>query len=401
MNRTSEVKYVTFKVDGEWLTKFFRTRFWDENCGYENSIRMIKDSLSVDFPEEMCIELLEGRKKLVGVNEFDYVDDNENIRSLSLYIKKQDEKLTIQKIMKTIETYPYNYIDQYACNTSRKGWIVYQQEYFETINEWYEELVYERGNQFDELKNGCIWLEDLEHTARMIMRHTNKTYLEYEEFAEIVFKEYEADIDILRERQIPFEELSDYQQSIICRNQHYVLTHKLGSYNYLGKISLTRLRYRENLKILDPKKKITEEENEFIMDLNTGIGNMGNLFKSEPFDTNFSDPIKGWDGFIDKEGNFYKTKPIGVSWYNGTAYCHMEFAIQYLEEQGITLEKEDEKDYLINVLGWCDYAHYTLTDLGVNVQTPKKLTKAQEKALFKLFELNKDDMTYYFKLLEN
>jgi hypothetical protein len=51
-------------------------------------------------------------------------------------------------------------------------------------------------------------------------------------------------------------------------------------------------------------------------------------------------------------------------------------------------------------MGWCDYGHYVLSGRGVAVQKPKKLTKEQEKTLFKLFELNKDDMTYYFNLLD-
>lgn len=121
--RMSEVQYLTFKVDGEWLTNFVRTRFWDEKCGYDNAIKLIQSSLCGGFSEEWCIEILEGRKKLVGINEFDLVDDNKKIRPLTMYLREQELNNKIDKIQRHIETYPYNYIDQYSCTTSRKYWI--------------------------------------------------------------------------------------------------------------------------------------------------------------------------------------------------------------------------------------------------------------------------------------
>jgi hypothetical protein len=414
----SEVQYVTFKVYGDWFTDFVRTRFWDEKCGLEEAIRIIQESLSADITEEMCIQILEGKKKFVGCNEFDFVDDNENIRPISLYIKQQEKELTINKIIRDIETYPYNYIDSYACTTSR-AWFDHQfkYNYNETLQNgfWYNKLVYERGNEYDVLKNGCTWLEDYEYTAKVILKHTDKTSLNYYEFAEVVYKEYEEQIDKLRKKKIPFDELSDYHQSIICRNQHYVFFHKeINGWNYLGETNFNRLKYAENLRRQKEELKKREEAEKLLEEKKYGTAkqlannpkmsefNIMQILKHEDFDTtpiNINDIESGWDGFIDKEGNFYKTKPIGAGWYNGTANCHMEFAIQYLKEQGIKVDK-DEKDYMINTMGWCDYGHYVLSGRGVAVQKPKKLTKEQEKTLFKLFELNKDDMTYYFNLLD-
>lgn len=92
-------------------------------------------------------------------------------------------------------------------------------------------------------------------------------------------------------------------------------------------------------------------------------------------------------------------KTIEESWYNGTANCHVEFAYQYLDEQKIRTDK-DPKDYLIYEKGWCDYSHFILINAGVNVHKSKRFTKEQEKTLFRLFELNKDDLKYYYDLLE-
>lgn len=243
-------KHLTFKIDGEWFTNFVRTRFWEEKCGYENIIKTIQNSLRGNLPEEICIEILEGRKKLVGINEFELVDDNEKIKPLKK-IENEDK----------------------------------------------------------------------------------------EDYKETIF----------------------FKKTMEILNNH--LTHQF---------------------------------------MNDEISELNLLSRSQKFDTTpifISEIYAGWDGFIDKKGNFYATKPIGVSWHNGTAFCHNEFAIQYLEENQIKTDK-DPKDYLIYDLGWCDYSHMILSECGVDVNKPKRLTKRQEETLFKLFELNKDDWKEYYDLLK-
>lgn len=419
----SDVQYLTFKVDGEWLTGFARTRFWEEKCGYENAIKLLKDSLGDDFPEEICIEMLEGRKKLVGINEFDLVDDNEKIRPLTLYLREQELNNRINKIQRHIETYPYNYVDQYACSTSRKYWIEQRRGLNWSISDWYNALFYERGVKYDILKNGCNWLENDRETAKIIAKKTDKTELNYKEFAELVYKEYEELINIWKEKKIPFIDLTDYQQSIICRNQHYALLNKIYNYNYLGETVLNRLKYQENIKKEEEKAKdnkmlevinthVTKElkliEDPNIKSKKSIVSSMfpefEGVFDNSDFDTapiNINNIKSGWDGFIDPQGNFYQTKPIGSTWYNGTANCHMEFAIQYLKEKSIKIDRKDEKDYLIKVMGWCDYAHFILLGSGVHVNKPKKLTREQEKTLFKLFELNEDNLNEYYELTKD
>ena len=75
-----------FQVDGEWLTKFARDWFWLENRPYDVCRNLICSCLQA-FPEdkqtEIANQILEGRKKFVGINNFQLVDDNECIRPLS------------------------------------------------------------------------------------------------------------------------------------------------------------------------------------------------------------------------------------------------------------------------------------------------------------------------------
>jgi len=248
---------VNFTVDGEWLTNFFRTRFWGDKCGFDKAIDIIKTSLCADIPEDFCIALLEGRKKLVGTNEFKYVDDNENIRPMSLYIKEQEQANIQHQIINDIETYPYNYIDQYACSTSR-FWMKPFEEQLKGISWWYDELVYERGNKYDELQNGCSWFDRLETTAKMIMNHTDKKKLNYKEFADILFAEYELTIEMLRENKTPFSELNDHFQAIICRNRHYSMTNAL-TWSYLDESMFITKKQIERM--AQEKKDKLEKDN--------------------------------------------------------------------------------------------------------------------------------------------
>jgi hypothetical protein len=112
---------------------------------------------------------------------------------------------------------------------------------------------------------------------------------------------------------------------------------------------------------------------------------------------------KGWDGYIDPYGNFYKTKPRGATFYMGSANLHAEFADAYLEH---TKEKykDDGKDYLVYNLKWISYGFLILTGNECYVMTPhnkKDITKAQKDKLFSLFQLNGDDMQLYFDSVED
>ena len=403
------MKKVCFKVEGEWLTNFFRTRFWDDKCGYETAIKIIQDSLG-DISEDLCIDILEGRKKLVGINELDLVEDNENIRPLSKYIKQQEEENRKKSIMLDIENYPYKYIDYYACCVSHVITDIFEKDNL-SAKEIQEELA-KRTEYTDILLNGCDFIIYTKRTADIIMRLTNKNSCDKNEFQDIIFKFYEELIDSLREKKISYSELDEYYQAIIWRNGKYA-QHKKISWDYLGEKTFNRKfsDFNKTQQSENIKEEFLKEHEEYslpminFLDKNgvkvSDISDLLNTNNNDDFDTSPTEPKGGWDGYIDREGYFYPTKPIGIRWYKGTANCHYEWAVQYLKENNIEYSI-DAKDYMIDVLGWCDISHLTLVSSTVYVNIPrnKGFSDRQAETLKKIFELNKEDMSKYEGLIE-
>lgn len=110
---------------------------------------------------------------------------------------------------------------------------------------------------------------------------------------------------------------------------------------------------------------------------------------------------KNWDGYIDPQGNFYQTKPIGMDYWCGSFNAHEEWADQYSEENDIDYllgedSRDTAKDYLIEVLGWASFGSSFGFDTP-ELCLPKKLTKPQEDTLFKLYQIKKLDMKNYYK----
>ena len=64
---------IAFKVDGSFITDIARTWFWDENKPYEKCEELLLSCLggtksTLDNLKWIVQQILEGRKKLVGVN---------------------------------------------------------------------------------------------------------------------------------------------------------------------------------------------------------------------------------------------------------------------------------------------------------------------------------------------
>ena len=126
------------------------------------------------------------------------------------------------------------------------------------------------------------------------------------------------------------------------------------------------------------------------------------------------DKAIGWDGYVDKSGRFYKTKPTGVTQWNGSANLHRDFAEAYYlakgipehaipkKIQGFEHEIYNAEDYLIHNEGWvsCNF------DMGneIYILPPRfdvtRMTKAQKDTIFKLFQLNGYPIEKYYKECE-
>ena len=131
------VQEVSFKVDGGFITDLARTWFWDENRPYETVEELllsclVTDSISLQQRKDIALSIIEGRKKLVGINQFDLVDDNVKVRPLYEKINELKKIAIIKEIEDDIVVNPLMYVDVYSTVKSYKG-------YLRTIDEDIEE----------------------------------------------------------------------------------------------------------------------------------------------------------------------------------------------------------------------------------------------------------------------
>ena len=119
------VETIGFQISGEFITNIARQWFWDENKDYEiveelllNSL--ITDALTLEERKDIALSIIEGRKKLTGINSLSLEDDGENIRPIYKKINELKRRTKIKEIEEDIELNPINYIDEYATNKSYK-----------------------------------------------------------------------------------------------------------------------------------------------------------------------------------------------------------------------------------------------------------------------------------------
>lgn len=141
-----EAKQIDWKVDGAFICDLARTWFWDEDKPYAKCEELILTCLGGNDLEERELKLIaqdiiEGRKKLVGINLFDLVDDNENVRPLSM---KLEEVRLRQKISETRDLMNIRMIDFVDPYCTIKSKVVAKELGYTTLAEcmtyfWYDE----------------------------------------------------------------------------------------------------------------------------------------------------------------------------------------------------------------------------------------------------------------------
>lgn len=111
-------------VSSEFLTNLARTWLWEEKRPTQSCINFLVMALDLDMDKarDIAIQILEGRKKLVGNNVFTLEDDNEQIRpimDLTQDLEKENLLLKIQMDMQTNFLFPGHvqkiYQNQKAC----------------------------------------------------------------------------------------------------------------------------------------------------------------------------------------------------------------------------------------------------------------------------------------------
>ena len=89
---------LTFKLSGEWITDYVRELFWVCHRPYENAEEillscLVNDEVSIEERKDIAQDIIEGKSKLVGVNEFYVVEDGSNVRRIRDALVKSDKDL--------------------------------------------------------------------------------------------------------------------------------------------------------------------------------------------------------------------------------------------------------------------------------------------------------------------
>lgn len=110
-----------FSMDGEFLTAIARDWFWKMDKPYKKCEELLLSCMMGGNEEEkrhVCQDIIEGRKKLVGVNEFELVDDNVHVRSLGQKVEELQHKMLVNQIREDMIAHPLNYVDRFAMTDS-------------------------------------------------------------------------------------------------------------------------------------------------------------------------------------------------------------------------------------------------------------------------------------------
>ena len=111
---------VNFQIEGEFVCDLARVWFWDEGREYSKCEELllsclVTDQITLEEKKKIVVEILEGRKKLVGVNSLSLVDDG-TIRPLTDKIEEYRKNEIIRKIEEDIQRRPLAYLDPYSCD---------------------------------------------------------------------------------------------------------------------------------------------------------------------------------------------------------------------------------------------------------------------------------------------
>lgn len=111
---------LSYSVDGEFVCDLARRWFWDEEREYEKCEQLLlsclmSDQITLEEKKQIVVEILEGRKKLVGVNTLSLVEDGERVRPLYKKIQELRKKELIRRISDDMERRPLAYVDRYSC----------------------------------------------------------------------------------------------------------------------------------------------------------------------------------------------------------------------------------------------------------------------------------------------
>lgn len=168
-------KTVHFGIDCEWLCNFIRDRVYWEGLEYSKGVELLKNSF--DLSDELCDDILRGKKVIRGINEGELVDDDK-YSVYQEYLKREERKRIRLAIHNDMLINPLNYVDPFATKYSYWGFEKVQApkhnngveacvtiqdvlEFFEYHKDYLTLSVNDLSNRY--LRGGCYGLENMDY----------------------------------------------------------------------------------------------------------------------------------------------------------------------------------------------------------------------------------------------
>lgn len=437
------VGQVCWKVDGAFICDLARTWFWDEDKPYEKCEELVLTCLAGNDLDERELKviaqsIIEGRKKLVGINEFTLEDDNENVRPLSM---KLEEVRLRQKISETRDLMNIRMIDFVDPYCTIKSKVAARELDYTTLDEcmtyfWYDESyidhVYRRPKYPDapdtlvideeDSTEGGLWLRNYPDVAYKAMS-LRDTYPSGSPFKEEEAEQFWEDLYITIKDDSRFQ--SKYFQR---RNESYLASKRMRE----EKVEREK-KFRENdytwekdtENSIEPKQErpfMSEETKRLLVTAKESLDfttkwlaehekpekNCGDPARelqwhtmsmansdlkdfvegSDPLSRHRSfqilpDSYEEWEGLIAPNGDFYSCDFGG---HNIKAYhlmCAFPEKFPNIDYNNFDIDMTNALDDLLEQ-GWC--ATRYLPTMGCYIELPRNLrgecTKAQKDAIF-------------------
>lgn len=227
---------IGFSLDMEYICHLGRQMLWEEGKDIEYCIELIEGLLQHpdiddDTRRKTAIEILEGRKIIVGINVGELKEDGEHVRPIYELIKKKEEELNYIALVQHMENYPYLYIDNatggYSIQTDvGENWfsgkvpcdiqemniqeiVMYRK--FGTIKEDFTDYY---GEHKGVLEAGTYLLTN----PKLAHRILGKPVKNYREATEKCTEYYHKLLKQWKEEGINYWEMSEYQKAVYERN---------------------------------------------------------------------------------------------------------------------------------------------------------------------------------------
>lgn len=361
---------LNFSVNGSFITDLLRTWYWDEHrpitvC--ENLIQTCCSGIDESIQTEILCAILEGRKKLVGVNTFTLVDDNERIRPLINKLKEDERQNIIMRIRVDMTGNFRKYVDIYATIKSSHIDALSRNGMPNTFQECREYFTMDKNHVTGELQE-----IDIQGTALIDTPTMGGLWLIH--FPELVYDACHGDMNVIGKSEFweNIYTLTKDNLDFDDRNERYLFSRRQPD---------TEERMRNLIKAYEEENTQSEtSEPEFL-----SPEWMKYQYQQTREITYLTEPdnIEHWEGLIAPNGDFYSVEFGG---HNQKAYfiliMHADL-FQQTPEYFINhpnIRADNALDTLLEY-GWCAtrsimFDHYVLPP------SRKGLTTAQYNRIF-------------------